>query len=230
MPSTCGSKYLIITTNTDDNDRKVTSAGYGPINVDLGSPGQDVYTTGLMSLGGYQHFGGTSGAAPHVTGVIALLYSAACEDLLEHAKKYPDSVALLMKKFILDGTDQNNTLISKTVSGGRLNAYGAIRELMIWCNTWSIQDHPDYRLKISRIYPNPATQSLNIEIHSGMTLSLNLEVHNTIGQLISYQQILIKYGKSNHEIPISELASGLYIIRAVSENGSILYSNKFIKN
>lgn len=72
MPSTCTSDYLITVTNTYNN-QKVYGAAYGSKSVDIGAPGKNSYT--LLNNGEYGYFGGTSAAAPYVTGVLALLYS-----------------------------------------------------------------------------------------------------------------------------------------------------------
>ena len=37
------------------------------------------------------------------------------------------------------------------------------------------------------------------------------------------------YGKYNHEISLSDLNSGIYVLRIVSKKGNVLYTNKFIK-
>ena len=39
LPSTCESEFLIVVTNTTQNDVKYGSAGYGSKSVDLGAPG-----------------------------------------------------------------------------------------------------------------------------------------------------------------------------------------------
>lgn len=229
MPSTCGSRYLIIATNTDDNDRKVNSAGYGPKNVDLGAPGEDVYTTELWSKGGYGYFGGTSASAPHVTGVVALLYAAACPNLLDLYKTRPDSVTRLMKSFLLDGTDQNNTLISKTVSGGRLNAYGAMKQVWSWCKWGSVEDLYPGKLMISRIYPNPGTDVLNIEVHDGKIEALQLVVYGSLGQVLSQHNFTSNYGKCICQIPIHSLSTGYYILQVKNSSGQAVYATSFIK-
>ncbi|HEX6473684.1 MAG TPA: S8 family serine peptidase, partial [Candidatus Limnocylindria bacterium] len=61
---------------------------------------------------------GTSMAAPHVSGVAALLLSA-----------YPDATVAELKAALLDGTDPKAGLGTRTVSGGRLNARGALDQL-----------------------------------------------------------------------------------------------------
>ncbi len=131
LPTGCSSDYLIAVTNVDQNDRKVSSAGYGLETIDLGAFGSETWTTGANN--NYRSFGGTSGATPHVTGTIGLLYSAPCEDLANYARTSPASASLLIKNYILDGVDPNESLQDITSTGGRLNVNNAVINLMADC-------------------------------------------------------------------------------------------------
>ena len=71
IPTTCPSDFLLTTLRTDRQDAKHVNSGFGATSIDLGSPGQNIYTTQLND--GYGDFTGTSAAAPHLTGAIALL-------------------------------------------------------------------------------------------------------------------------------------------------------------
>jgi serine protease len=130
LPTACPSDYLISVTNMNSSDNKVSFAGYGVNTIDLGAPGQATYTP--QAPNGYGGFGGTSGATPHVAGTIALLYSAPCANFAVLALSDPDSAALLMKQFILDGVDANNSLQGITVTGGRLNVYNSLLQMLNW--------------------------------------------------------------------------------------------------
>jgi subtilisin family serine protease len=74
----------------------------------------------LAAGGGYATLQGTSMAAPHVTGVAALVWA-----------KYPTASAADVKAAILQGVDPVAGLSGKVVSGGRLNALGALNRI---CN------------------------------------------------------------------------------------------------
>ena len=124
LPTACPSDYLVAVTNVNRLGYKELAAGYGSTSIDLGAFGSGVYTT--ISPSGYGTFGGTSGAAPHVAGAVALMYSGACNNFMAYSRVHPDSAALKMKDYLLNGVvnivDLNNT----TVSGGYLNLYNSL--------------------------------------------------------------------------------------------------------
>lgn len=132
LPTACNSDYLISVTNIKDDDEKEFYAGYGLTTIDLGAFGEDTYTVRQGNT--YGGFGGTSGATPHVTGAVALLYSAPCSGFALLAKADPGAAALRIKEVILGGVDSNESLDGITVTGGRLNINNSMQLLMSDCD------------------------------------------------------------------------------------------------
>lgn len=97
---------------TDNRDQLASFSNYGATSVDLGAPGVYIAST---SRTGYVYMSGTSMAAPHVSGVAALVL-AKCGGL--------DTAGL--KSAILGGVESVSSLLGKTLTGGRLNAYNAL--------------------------------------------------------------------------------------------------------
>jgi len=93
---------------TDQNDALASFSNYGKTSVDLAAPGVSIYST--VPGGGIESLQGTSMAAPHVAGAAALLLSA-----------NPSFTHMQLKQTLLDTVDPVPALVSKTVSGGRLN-------------------------------------------------------------------------------------------------------------
>lgn len=137
LPSLCDSEFLITVTNTDGSDFKVVEAGYGKENIDLGAPGERVYTTNLND--DYGLISGTSGSAPHVAGLIGLLYSLDCTKFSDLIKSEPVEAAFLVKSAILEGVDVLSSL-NETVTKGRVNAYNAFLNIVNWCTGNTISD------------------------------------------------------------------------------------------
>lgn len=119
LPTTCPSDYLVAVTNLDKQGRKVMNAGYGQTSIDLGAFGEGVYTA--RTANSYGTFGGTSAAAPQVAGAVGLLYAGACTNFMNYSRVHPDSAALRIKDYILNGTVPVIDLDGTTVSEGYLN-------------------------------------------------------------------------------------------------------------
>lgn len=162
MPTSCESEFLISVTNINKSDSKVGAAGYGKKSIDLGAYGQGVFT---LTRNDYGAFGGTSGATPHVTGVVGLLYATPCPvfDSIYHYS--PSSAALIAKDMILNGATKIPSLQGITTTGGKLNVFRAVSNLKSICENCS----PPAGISIS-----PMDESLSVSWVSGTEQNLNL--------------------------------------------------------
>ena len=107
---------VIAVTATNRSNRLPAFATYGPVHVDLAAPGVAIRST--IPGGGYATFSGTSMAAPHVTGTIALLAAA-----------NPAASATAIRGALLSTTRPLAALAGKTVTGGLLDAAAAVRAI-----------------------------------------------------------------------------------------------------
>lgn len=107
---------IISVAATDNNDALASFSNYGLTTVDLGAPGVNIYSTSPGN--GYRTLSGTSMATPHVSGVAGLLLA-----------QNPGLSYQEIKDLILSNTDPVASLKGKTVTGGRLNAYKALKAL-----------------------------------------------------------------------------------------------------
>jgi len=98
---------------TDDDDEIWDYSHYGANTVDLGAPGDNILSCILND--GYGKKNGTSMAAPHVAGAVALIWSR--NKSLTHME---------VKDIILNSVDQLESLDDLCVTEGRLNIYNAI--------------------------------------------------------------------------------------------------------
>ena len=100
---------IISVAATDGNDQLAGFSNHGVVSVDLAAPGVGIIST---VPGGYASYSGTSMAAPHVTGGVALLL-AADPSLQDDAAR--------LRNALLDNVDQIAGLDAAIASGGRLN-------------------------------------------------------------------------------------------------------------
>ena len=128
VPSACPGDYLIGITNTTSDDEKYNNAGYGINNIDIGAPGTTIYST--IPNSGYGNMTGTSMATPQVSGIIALMYAALPEEMMQACKSDPANFCLTVKYHLLNGSDHLPSLDGLVAAGRRLNAYGAIESVL----------------------------------------------------------------------------------------------------
>lgn len=112
IPAGIFSSNLISVAATTNEDTFAAFSDIGPHSVHLGAPGQEVLST--FPGNSYVSLSGTSMAAPHVTGVAALLKAA-----------NPSLDWRAIRNLILTGGDTVSSL-ADTVTGKRLDAYGSL--------------------------------------------------------------------------------------------------------
>ncbi|WP_160295188.1 putative Ig domain-containing protein [Geobacter sp. OR-1] len=122
-PSNYELPNIIAVTATDRNDSLAQwtasfggcgpGANYGQHSVHLGAPGKEILST--IPGDSYDVYQGTSMAAPHVSGVAALLKAAD-----------PNWDWKAIKNLILAGGDSVSAMNGKTLTGKRLNSYGSL--------------------------------------------------------------------------------------------------------
>ena len=106
---------IISVAASDRRDELAYFSNYGVVSVDLAAPGVDIYSTTSESNVAYEFQDGTSMAAPHVAGVLALMRSL-----------QPDWSNLEIREQILSSVDVIPSLEGFVQTSGRLNAYSAL--------------------------------------------------------------------------------------------------------
>lgn len=103
---------MVSVANSTSSDQLNVDSNYGATSVDLAAPGTSILST--IHNGFYGYKSGTSMAAPHVSGVLALLLDA-----------YPGLTISAARGALLDGVAPRAALSGKVATGGRLDALGA---------------------------------------------------------------------------------------------------------
>ena len=114
-PAGYDSSNIISVAAIDRDGSRAFFSNYGYGSVDLGAPGADIWSTTASSDSSYASFNGTSMAAPHVSGVAALV-----ADHFSSAGVYELRTALLQSATPL------TSLNGLTSTGGMINAEAAL--------------------------------------------------------------------------------------------------------
>ena len=114
-PASLATDNIVSVAATTRADTLASFSNYGSVTVDLGAPGDGIYSTVSTSDTAYATYSGTSMATPHVAGVLALLVA-----------QFPTESYSAIITRLLNGTDKIPALAGKTKSGGRLNLANAL--------------------------------------------------------------------------------------------------------
>ncbi len=117
-PASFGHDNVIAVAATDRFDQLASFSNYGVASVDLGAPGMGIFSTTPNET--YATYSGTSMAAPHVSGTVALVWSA------QPRLTYRQVIARIKA-----GVDRLDSLAGKVATGGRLNAAKALGDLQL---------------------------------------------------------------------------------------------------
>lgn len=109
---------IIAVASSNQGDSLSVFSHYGPTTVDLAAPGTSIFST--VTGGAYARYSGTSMAAPHVTGAVALVAAA-----------NPGLTGAQIRSRILGTVDPVTALGGKVATGGRLNLRRAVSPSLI---------------------------------------------------------------------------------------------------
>lgn len=213
MPTTCASEYMIGVTNVDLQDQLVGNAGFGEKSIDIGAPGHGTISTAPTNQ--YLDFPGTSAAAPHVTGAIALIYSTPCSAFLNGIEDNPAGIARKVRDLIFSSGKPNNSLDEITVTGRRLNVAKAMEETLTGnCNATG-----ETPFQITRTYPNPLLEGDEISVEFELlsdTTNLTITLYTVAGAMVREYAIknipISQAGLGTVRISTEELAAGIYLL------------------
>lgn len=182
--------------------------------VDVTAPGFNVYTTATYN--GSPLYsppqGGTSIAAPLVSGVAGLIRS-----------HFPSLNALQVVELIkcsadnIDGITENIPYAGK-IGTGRVNAYAALTSTL--CGPVGMSETESNNSIL--IYPNPANDMLNLVLQSKVTSQTSVEIYNSFGQLLLQSEII----NQKSVINISSLSDGVYY--CLLKEGEKTFSKKIV--
>lgn len=123
-PASYNPQNIIAVGANDSADNRAWFSNYGCNSVDIFAPGVNILSA--MPGGGYGYKSGTSMAAPHVSGMLALIWTA-----------NPNRAWRAVKSALLDSVDQTSSMSRLSVAQGRVNLdqalqHGAIDSPAVW--------------------------------------------------------------------------------------------------
>ena len=81
------------------------------------------------------------------------------------------------------------------------------------------------KLGTIKMYPNPTDSDITIDFQIQNTEKLNIKVFNLLGKEVLSKQIT----KNDASLKVSNLNSGIYVIRITSLNGENSTTKRFVK-
>lgn len=113
-PSSYSCSNIIAVAAVDNTGALASWSNYGATQVDVAAPGVDIASCYPGNT--YYYMGGTSMAAPHVSGIAALILG-----------NHPGLTAEQVKGAIMNSVQKMGSLDGKVASGGLVNAYDALK-------------------------------------------------------------------------------------------------------
>ena len=115
-PANYGFAGMVSVAASDNRDELADFSNYGGTTVHLAAPGVDILST--QQGGRYQYLSGTSMAAPHVSGALALAWAA-----------HPDVPMAELRDKLFASVDRISSLAGLVSTGGRLNVNNLLTAL-----------------------------------------------------------------------------------------------------
>ena len=196
-PASYTSSNIISVAATDMDDYITYFSNYGISSVDVAAPGINIYTTRPGNKYGF--FTGTSMSAALVSGLAGLIKSLR-----------PDLTNIQIKNTIMNNVDIKPSLIGKILTGGRINAYKSL------INVITILRHP----KILRT--DPKKDKIGVPLNK----VIKIYFYENITKGINFNFITLKDAKGN-SIPIQRSITDNILILTPSK---LSYGTKYTLN
>jgi thermitase len=211
--------------STNSNDKRsnpffwssTSGSNYGA-ELDFVAPGNYIYGLSYLSNTDYNYYwGGTSQAAPHLTGVISLLLSV-------NPSLTVSQIRLILQQSSQDLVgDSFDTLGWDQYYGfGRINAFNAISNPLLSNTEYYTES------KNLKIFPNPISNENSFSI-SGLESNINydIKVVSLDGKIVKE----LKNIKANGLLKIENeyLQSGIYFVNIYNMNSKLNFNKKIIK-
>ncbi len=137
-----------------------------------------------------------------------------CNDLIQ-IKLNPETPPLIVSSTFVGVSDTALIIVP-------CNSLTLYQEADYWCDFTNyycfvgLDDYPKINIS-TKIYPNPASKIVNLEIKNSNNKLLTLNIYNSLGILVKTQRI----SEKDNQIDVSDLSNGIYFIDICSDNYNV---------
>ena len=97
-------------------------------------------------------------------------------------------------------------------------------------NVFIVEDPPfEKKIIIEKIYPNPVTDNLYIELHISSPKQFLIKISNILGSELLSKKIYLDKGDHTVTLPVSLFKKGIYFLTVLSKEDCFIESQRFIK-
>ncbi len=216
MPSLCSSDYILSINHTDSTDTFVPG-GFSTKYIAFSAPGANIITTSVNNTFDIQ--GGNSLAAPLAVGSAALLYAVRGNNgsVCTIAKTNPSKIALQIRDALITGLDKIPNLAGKSRTGGRLNLYNSVQQILTDVEQVSLVEN-------MLVYPNPAADNFTLVFPSAAVTEFKLFMYDAAGRIVKSQNLRAEGLPLN--ISVENLPTGFYSLMCVTDK--VIYRQKLV--
>jgi len=220
-PARYSNAFAIGSTNPDDTRsapffwNTTSGSNYGP-ELDFVAPGNYIYGLDYTSNTNYNsYWGGTSQAAPHVAGLISLLFSI-------KPNLSVDEIRLILEETSEDqiGNAEDTLGWDQYYGHGRINAFQALLHSLLDVNAYNNMNEEVL------IYPNPKTSAQPLEIINLVDGEYTISVYNILGQNLYSKEKIVE--NSRIALLLPDLNYGTYFLRIEDKTKSTSTVKKLI--